>query len=98
MPTFLGGLGMNTLSSERVPLVALDVWFENEMLYVRLSDGRELGVPVEWFPRLKNATAKERANWRFIGRGIGIHWDDLDEDISVASLVCPELYPLSVST
>ncbi|MEW6572088.1 MAG: DUF2442 domain-containing protein [Bacillota bacterium] len=44
------------------------------MLYVRLSDGRELGVPVEWFPRLKNATAKERANWRFIGRGIGIRW------------------------
>ncbi|MEW5786207.1 MAG: DUF2442 domain-containing protein [Bacillota bacterium] len=85
---------MNTLNNQQAPLVALDVWFENDLLCVRLSDGREIGVPVEWFPRLKNTTAKERANWRFIGRGIGIRWDDLDEDIPVGSLVCPELYPL----
>jgi hypothetical protein len=52
-----------------------------------LSDGRALSVPLVWFPRLVHATEAERANWRLIGRGQGIHWPDLDEDISVEGLL-----------
>jgi hypothetical protein len=53
------------------------------MLYLRLADGREVGAPLEWFPRLRQATAAQRVKWRLIGRGVGIHWEDIDEDISV---------------
>jgi hypothetical protein len=52
-----------------------------------LADGRELAVPLEWFPRLRDATPEQRSNWRLIGRGQGIHWADVDEDISVAGLL-----------
>jgi Protein of unknown function (DUF2442) len=54
---------------------------------VALSDGREISVPLEWFPRLRDATLKQRKNWRLIAKGIGIHWEDVDEDISVATLL-----------
>ena len=54
---------------------------------VDLSDGRTLTVPLSWFPRLSNATPKERNNWRLIGNGQGIHWEDIDEDISVEGLI-----------
>jgi len=53
---------------------------------VDLADGRTIAVPLAWFPRLANGTPEERANWQLIGRGVGIHWTDLDEDISVESL------------
>ena len=66
---------------------ATDVRFEAEMMYVRLADGRELGVPLEWFPTLRGATPAERAHWELIGQGVGIHWIDLDEDLSVAGLL-----------
>lgn len=56
-------------------------------LSVSLSDGRTLIVPLDWFPRLSNATPKERNNWRLIGSGQGIHWEDVDEDISVEGLI-----------
>ena len=56
-------------------------------LTVELVDGRTVSVPLVWYPRLANATADERRNWRLIGRGEGIHWPDLDEDISVAGLL-----------
>ena len=56
-------------------------------LVVELSDGRAITVPVAWFPRLLHGTPSERSNWRLIGSGEGIHWPDLDEDISVASLL-----------
>ncbi len=56
-------------------------------LTVELADGRTVSVPLLWYPRLANATADERRNWRLIGRGEGIHWPDLDEDISVAGLL-----------
>jgi hypothetical protein len=52
-----------------------------------LSDGRVISVPLEWFPALRKATAKQRNNWRLIGKGVGIHWEDLDEDISVEGLL-----------
>ena len=56
-------------------------------LSVDLSDGRTISVPMEWFPRLLHATPSERNNWRLIGRCHGIHWNDLDEDISVEGLL-----------
>jgi hypothetical protein len=67
--------------------MASDLWFDAHMMHVRLLDGREISVPIEWFPRLRNATEEQKKNWRLIGMGIGIHWEDIDEDISVASLL-----------
>ncbi len=66
---------------------AVKVWFADHKLNVQLHDGREIAVPLDWFPKLRDATDKERANFRLIGRGVGIHWEDLDEDISVAGLL-----------
>jgi hypothetical protein len=63
------------------------VRFDTEHLYVQLSDGREISVPLEWFPALRDATKKQREKWRLIGKGVGIHWEELDEDISVAGLL-----------
>ena len=54
---------------------------------VHLEDGRSLSAPLEWFPRLRDAKDEDRNNWRFIGKGYGIHWPTLDEDISVPSLL-----------
>ena len=59
----------------------------DDALIVDLADGRTITVPFAWFPRLAHGTPAERANWRLIGRGVGIHWPDLDEDISVESLL-----------
>ena len=58
-----------------------------ETITVELSDGRTLSVPLGWFPRLVHTTAAERKNWRLIGRGHGIHWADIDKDISVEGLL-----------
>ncbi|MGA9523028.1 MAG: DUF2442 domain-containing protein [Myxococcaceae bacterium] len=69
------------------PVTARAVQVSDEDLRVSLSDGRELLVPLNWFPRLVNATPEQRSNWRFTGGGIGIHWEDLDEDLSVAGLL-----------
>ena len=66
---------------------ATDVWFSDIMLYVRLDDGREIGTPLEWFPKLRDAKEPDRMKWRLIGNGIGIHWESLDEDISIAGLL-----------
>lgn len=66
---------------------ATDVKVTDDQLLVVLADGRELAAPLAWFPRLAEATAEQRKNWRLIGRGQGIHWPDVDEDISVASLL-----------
>ena len=54
---------------------------------IKLSDGRSLSVPISWYPRLEHGTEAERDNWKLIGSGLGIHWSDLDEDISVEALV-----------
>ncbi len=66
---------------------AVGVTVDAEVLRVTLADGRELAVSLEWFPRLRDATAEQRRHWRFIGRWQGIHWPDVDEDISVAGLL-----------
>ena len=64
-----------------------DVTVTEETLTVELSDGRTLSVPLAWFPRLFRGSVAERSNWRLIGNGHGIHWEDLDEDISVEGLL-----------
>jgi hypothetical protein len=69
-----------------VPL-ALDVSISRDALSVDLSDGRTIAVPLAWFPRLQHATAAERKKWRLIGKGQGIHWPDIDEDISIEGLL-----------
>ncbi|HZP78673.1 MAG TPA: DUF2442 domain-containing protein [Pseudolabrys sp.] len=66
---------------------AIDVAVTTDRLVVTLADGRELAAPLAWFPRLLDATASQRKNWRLIGKGHGIHWPDVDEDVSVASLL-----------
>jgi len=58
-----------------------------DTLSVDLSDGRTISVPLTWFPRLLYASPEERNNWRLIGKGHGIHWEDIDEDISVEGLL-----------
>lgn len=59
----------------------------DESLCVELEDGRTLSVPLGWYPRLRHATPVERSNWRLIGAGTGIRWDDLDDDVSVENLL-----------
>lgn len=66
---------------------AIDVRADETLLHVVLADGREVSVPLEWFPRLRDASSEQRGNWRFIGRGQGIHWPDVDEDISIEGLL-----------
>ena len=68
-------------------VVTVAVSFAKDRLHVQLSDGREVIAPLEWFPRLQTATAAQRENYRLIGRGVGIHWEDVDEDISVEGLL-----------
>ena len=78
---------MNTLAVEiRVP-EALNVSLTDDTLSVDLSDGRSISVPIAWFPRLLHSTEHERNNWRLIGKGQGIHWEDIDEDISIEGLL-----------
>jgi len=77
---------MGTLDIRIEPL-AVDVSFTPDALHVVLADGREVSAPLEWFPRLRAATSEQKGNWRLIGKGIGIHWEDVDEDISVESLL-----------
>ena len=66
---------------------AVRVEVTDEALRVELSDGRAISVPLAWYPRLLHATPEERRNWRLVGKGQGLHWQDLDEDISVESLL-----------
>ncbi|MEP7359036.1 MAG: DUF2442 domain-containing protein [Anaerolineales bacterium] len=79
---------MNTSASiSPTAVLAVDVRFSDDAVAVRLSDGREVSVPLEWFPRLRDATPDQRQQWRLIARGIGIHWEALDEDIAVSTLL-----------
>jgi hypothetical protein len=66
---------------------ATKVWFDDTKFYILLEDARELAVPLDWFPKLRDATKEQLNNWRLIGDGEGIHWQDLDEDISVEMLL-----------
>ena len=82
MPTFV----------ERSEVLAVDVSCSEQSLTVVLDDGRTVSVPLMWFPRLLAATPQQRKDWEPIGGGIGIHWEAVDEDISVASLLQPEKF------
>jgi len=79
---------MSTLASKpKVEPLAVEVSFQDDSLRVVLVDGREISVPLAWFPRLLQAGSRQREKWRLIGGGIGIHWPEVDEDISVESLL-----------
>lgn len=78
---------MTTFAIEIEVPNAEDVAVTEDTLSVDLSDGRTLSVPLAWFPRLVHATLEERNQWRLIGKGQGIHWEALDEDISVEGLL-----------
>jgi len=65
----------------------LDVTFNEDALTVSLRDGRVISVPLVWYPRLLNADPKQRSNWKVAGGGFGIHWPDLDEDLSTEGLL-----------
>ena len=78
---------MATSGTELREALAQSLTVSDEALVVDLADGRTITVPLAWFPRLAHGTATERANWRLIAGGEGIHWPDLDEDLSVESLL-----------
>ncbi len=83
---------MTTVAGRRAQVPAFelrvrDVWSDLERLHVLLVDGREIAVPLAWLPRLADARPDQRARWELLGRGAAIHWEELDEDISVAGLL-----------
>lgn len=78
---------MSSLTHEAPVTRAVSVTLNSEEIAVDLQDGRTIIAPLGWFPRLAHATQKERNNWRLIGKGVGIHWPDLDEDISISNLL-----------
>jgi hypothetical protein len=66
---------------------AVKVWFDDDNIWLALEDGRQISAPLAFYPRLLNATKERRENYEFIGPGIGIHWEDIDEDLSVEGIV-----------
>ncbi|NQT87460.1 DUF2442 domain-containing protein [bacterium] len=77
---------MATLATEANPRGQFLRITEDELV-VDLKDGRSISVPLAWFPRLLHGTAAQRENWEWLGDGEGIHWPDVDEDLSVAGLL-----------
>ena len=67
--------------------LATSVRFDDSKLYVLLTDGRGVAVPIDWYPRLRDASEEARNSWRLIGRGQDIHWEDVDEDLFVAGFL-----------
>lgn len=80
-------MNMSRVEFNQPEPLAVDVSCSDAALRVALADGRELIVPLEWFPGLRDASPQERLQRRLIGGGIGIHWEAVDEDISVESLL-----------
>lgn len=78
---------MSTSTVKSTDVIALSVRVTRDTLAVELSDGRAISAPLAWYPRLLHGTSDERNNWRLVGKGHGIHWPNLDEDISVANLL-----------
>lgn len=77
---------MSTLAIRLDPH-AVDVQIDESALHFILADGREISAPLEWFPRLRDASNEQRSQWRLIGKGIGVHWPEIDEDIAVSTLM-----------
>ena len=78
---------MNTLKTEPREVLGQSVSATEDTLTVELRDGRTVSVPIAWYPRLSHGSDSERSDWRLIGDGLGIHWPQLDEDISVEGLL-----------
>jgi hypothetical protein len=78
---------MKSRASDIAEVLARDVHVAAKQLTVKLDDGRTISVPLDWYPRLKHGTSKERNNWELIADGYGIHWPDLDEDLSVEGIL-----------
>ena len=78
---------MSSSEVEARDALAVDIKVTDDSLSAELADGRTIVVPLAWYPRLLHATPDERNSWRLIGAGRGIHWPELDEDLSVASLL-----------
>lgn len=78
---------MSTSGTEISSSYAENVVLTDDTIAVDLTDGRTISAPITWYPRLAHGTPEERSRWRLIGGGAGIHWPDLDEDISVAGLL-----------
>jgi hypothetical protein len=76
-----------SISVKKSESLAVDLRFDAEMIHIRLLDGREISVPLQWFPRLRDASPAQRKKWRLIGKGVGIHLESLDEDLSVSALL-----------
>lgn len=76
-----------SVSAVNIQPLAVDVMCSDDALRVALADGRAVSVPLEWFPRLENASPQDLKNWRLIGGGLGIRWDAIDADVSVESLL-----------
>ena len=75
------------MNTSNLDALAKAVSFDPDNMWVELSDGRQLGVPLAYFPRLAKATQAQRKRYVISGGGVGLHWDDLDEDISVPALL-----------
>ena len=78
-----------------------DLWFDDKRIYFLLSDNRTIGIPRVWFSRLETATKTQLSNWELIANGIGVHWPDIDEDISAEGLFTykpPKTKQLNVET
>ena len=91
--------GISTSAADMTLALAENVVVSNDTLTVNLRDGRTISVPLAWYPRLMHASTRERKNWRLIGKGQGIHWPDVEEDVSVSGLLvgnpsreCPESF------
>lgn len=72
------------------------VWFDDYNMWVLFTDGRQLSVPLAYFPRLEKASPEQRINFEMSGGGYGIHWDELDEDIHVQSLLAGQYAKVAV--
>ena len=78
---------MNSSAVKAISVLATNIYFNAKKIHVQLSNGRESSVPFEWFPLLRHATTEKRNGWLLISGGVGIHWEALDEDISVEGLL-----------
>jgi len=83
----VNGTEISSLAFEIRQARARHITVTDDTLTVDLADGRTISVPLAWFPRLLHGTQEERNHWRLIGQGEGVHWSDLDEDISIENLI-----------
>lgn len=78
---------MTTLRAEPRIVAIESVAVTSDDLITDFEDGRRISLPLAWYPRLLHATSEERSNWRLVGKGEGVHWPELDEDVSAENLI-----------